>query len=255
MKNNTLAYRFIKEVKFSFPMEASNNKMPRHIGIIMDGNRRFAKRLMLKPWMGHEWGAKKVESLFKWCKEIGIKEVTLYTFSVENFNRPKDEFNFLMDIFRKEFDRLLNDEKIMEEGLRINFVGRIYMFPKDIEEKMRKIINKTKNNKNYIVNFAMAYGGRTEIIDAARKIAEQIKEGKLDVDQINEETFSRNLYFPDDCDMVIRTGGEKRTSNFLPFQGAYAEWIFVDKMWPEFEKEDLIAAIKDYRERERRFGK
>lgn len=229
--------------------------LPKHLGIILDGNRRFAKRLMLKPWKGHEWGAEKVKKLFTWARDLGIKEITLYAFSIENFNRPKEEFDYLMDLFRKEFEALKDDNEIMENGVRINFIGRIWMFPKDIEEKMRYIMEKTKNNKSYIVNFAMAYGGRAEIIDATRKIARDIKEGKLDVDDINEEVFARNLYTESEPDLIIRTSGEHRISGFMLWQGSYAEYYFCPKLWPEFEKEDLIKAIEDYSLRERRFGR
>ena len=237
------------------PMESTKNKVPEHIGIILDGNRRFAKRLMMKPWKGHEWGAKKVEKLFNWCKDLGIKEATLYTFSIENFNRPKDEFDFLMKIFKMELKRILKNEDVMKEGIRVNFIGRISMFDNELETLMKQVMEKTKDNDRYIVNFAMAYGGRSEVVDATRKIAEQIKEGKLNIDQINEETFKNYLYTADEPDLIIRTGGEKRTSNFLPFQGAYSEWLFLEKTWPEFEKEDLIEAIAEYGRRERRFGK
>ncbi len=129
------------------------------------------------------------------------------------------------------------------------------MFNSGLETLMRQVMEKTKDNDRYIVNFAMAYGGRSEVVDATRKIAEQIKEGKLNIDQINEETFKNYLYTADEPDLIIRTGGEKRTSNFLPFQGAYSEWLFLEKTWPEFEKEDLIEAIAEYGRRERRFGK
>jgi|SRR3989344_2804360 len=236
-------------------MNPTNSKIPRHIGIILDGNRRFAKRLMLKPWKGHEWGAKKVEKLFEWAKELGIKEATLYCFSIQNFNRPKKEFDFLMRVFKEEAEKLLKKKsKLKEEGVRINFIGRINMFPKGLYEDMKKIMEITKDNKKYIVNFAMAYGGREEVIDATVKIAKQIKDGKLNIDQINEETFSKNLYFNDEPDLIIRTGGERRTSNFLIWQSHYSEWIFLEKFWPEFEKEDLIQAIDEYKKRERRFG-
>jgi len=236
-------------------MNPTNSKVPRHIGIILDGNRRFAKRLMLKPWKGHEWGAKKVEKLFEWAKELGIKEATLYCFSIQNFNRPKKEFDFLMRVFKEEAEKLLKKKsKLKEEGVRINFIGRINMFPKGLYEDMKKIMEITKDNKKYIVNFAMAYGGREEVIDATVKIAKQIKDGKLNIDQINEETFSKNLYFNDEPDLIIRTGGERRTSNFLIWQSHYSEWIFLEKFWPEFEKEDLIQAIDEYKKRERRFG-
>lgn len=236
-------------------MKASENKIPKHIGIILDGNRRLAKRLMMKPWKGHEWGAQKVEKLLDWCKELDIKELTLYAFSIENFNRPKEEFDYLMNLFKKEFERLKNDKRIHENKVRINVIGRIWMFPKDVQKNIKEVMERTKNYNDYIVNFAMAYGGRQEVVDAAKKIAQLVKENKLDIDQINEETFSKNLYMEDEPDLVIRTGGEHRISNFLIWQSNYAEWIFIDKMWPEFEKEDLINSINEYVKRERKFGK
>ncbi len=236
-------------------MEASDNKVPKHIGIILDGNRRFAKRLMLKPWKGHEWGYEKVKKLLDWAKELDIKEITLYAFSVENFNRPKEEFDFLMELFEKACDEIKEDKRVEENKIRINFLGRIWMFPKDIQQKMHELMELTKDNDRFILNFAMAYGGRAEIIDATKKIAQAIKEGKLDVDDINEETFKQSLYTESEPDLIIRTSGEKRTSGFMLWQGSYAELCFVDKLWPEFEKEDLQAAIEDYSKRERRFGK
>jgi len=233
----------------------NQRNVPKHIGIIMDGNRRFSKRLMMKPWKGHEWGAKKIKKLMEWCKEFNVRELTLYTFSIQNFNRPKEEFEYLMDLFRKNFDRLKNDNRVEELGIKINVIGRTWMFPKDIQEKIKKVMDKTKKNKKYIINFAMAYGGREEVIDAVKKVAEQVKKGKLDIDDINDETFSRNLYFSDEPDLIIRTGGERRSSNFLPYQSAYSEWIFLDKMWPEFTKQDFKIAIENYMNRERRFGR
>ena len=234
-----------------------NMTIPKHIGIILDGNRRFAKKLMMKPWMGHEWGAQKVEKLFDWCKELGIKEITLYAFSIQNFNRPKEEFDYLMNIFKKEFNRLLNDEilKLEKDKVRINFIGRIWKFPEDIQDIMKKLMYKTKDYNNYTINFAMAYGGREEVLDAVKRIGEKVKNGKLDINEINEEIFSENLYMDHEPDLIIRTGGEKRTSNFLIWQSWYSEWLFLEKTWPEFEKEDLIKAIEDFSQRERRFGK
>jgi len=230
-------------------------EVPKHIGIIMDGNRRFSKRLMMKPWKGHEWGAKKIEKLLDWSQEYKVKELTLYAFSVQNFNRPKDEFDFLMDIFRENFDKLKDDERLMKNKIRVNVIGRLYMFPSDIHERMKYIMEKTKDNDKYIINFAMAYGGREEVIDAAKKIAQQVKTGTLDIDDINEKTFQKNLYMPDEPDLIIRTGAVHRTSNFLAFQSAYSEYFFVDKMWPDFEKEDFVLAIEDYKKRHRRFGR
>jgi tritrans,polycis-undecaprenyl-diphosphate synthase [geranylgeranyl-diphosphate specific] len=229
--------------------------VPKHIGIILDGNRRFSKKLMMKPWKGHEWGAKKVEKLMDWCHEFDIKELTLYCFSIQNFNRPKLEFNYLMNLFRKEFDRFKDDKRVHENKIRINVIGRLYLFPKDIQEKIKEIMDMTKDYNNYTINLAFGYGGREEVIDAVVKVAKQVKEGKLDIEQINENTFSKNLYFDSEPDMIIRTGGDKRTSNFLIWQSTYSEWVFLEKTWPEFEKEDLELAINDFSNRERRFGK
>lgn len=231
------------------------NKIPKHVGIILDGNRRFSKKLMLKPWMGHEWGAKKVEKLLEWACDLDIKELTLYAFSYENFNRPKKEFNFLMDLFSKEFERLKHDKRVKERKIRINFIGRIWMFPKEIQEKMEDIMEDTKAHNGYLLNIAMAYGGRTEVIDAVRKISEQIKNDTLKIEDINEESFSRCLYMKDEPDLIIRTGGNHRTSNFLIWQAAYSEYFFLEKTWPEFEKEDLVTAIKNFSKQHRRFGK
>ncbi len=234
-------------------MKETDNKVPKHVGIILDGNRRFAKKLMMKPWKGHEWGAQKIEKLFEWCKELNINELTLYCFSLENFNRPKNEFDYLMKIFKETFTKVKDDPRLKD--IKINFIGRIKMFSKEIQDAMYSIMEKTKDNTKYIINFAMAYSGRGEIVDAVRKIAEQVKNGKLDINSINEEIFSKNLYMEDQPDLIIRTGGDHRTSNFLNFQAAYSEWIFLDKTWPEFEKQDFEQCIIEYGNRERRFGK
>lgn len=236
-------------------MKPSDNKVPKHIGIIMDGNRRFAKRLMLKPWKGHEWGYEKVKKLLDWGKELDLEELTLYAFSIENFDRPKEEFDYIMDLARKAFDELKKDKRVSENKVRINFIGRIWMFPKDIQKKMQDLMEQTKKHDRFFLNFAMAYGGRAEIIDATKRIAEAVKNGTLDVNEINENTFREHLYMESEPDLIIRTSGEKRTSGFLLWQGSYAELYFVDKLWPEFEKEDLVKAIEDYSKRERRFGK
>lgn len=229
--------------------------VPNHVGIVLDGNRRFAKRLMLKPWKGHEWGAKKVEKLFEWCKELNIKEITLYVFSLKNFNRPKQEFDYLMNLFTDFLSKPELIEKIHKSKIRINFIGRLNLLPKNLQKLMKNLSNSTSNYKDYIMNFAMAYDGRAEVIDATKKIAKQVKEGKLNLSQINEEVFSKNVYLDSKPELIIRTSGERRTSGFLLWQGDYAEWYFLDKFWPEFEKEDLIKAINDFKNRERRFGK
>jgi len=233
------------------------NKIPKHIAIILDGNRRFAKKLMLKPWKGHEWGKDKIEKLLDWCKEIGISELTLYTFSVQNFNRPKKEFDYLMNLFSQAFQSLITDENKRKKlkQIQIRFIGRIWMFPQEIQEKMKQLMKQTKNNQPYKINFAMAYGGREEVIDAVKQIAESVKKGKTDISSINEKTFAQNLYLDSEPEIIIRTGGEQRTSNFLIWQSHYSEWFFLEKNWPEFEKQDLIKVINEFNSRERRFGK
>ena len=230
-------------------------KVPKHIGIILDGNRRLAKKLMMKPWKGHEWGAKKVEKLLEWAINMGVEELTLYSLSIENFNRPKLEFEYLINLFKKEFKRISTDSRINEQGIKINFIGRTWMFDDELQEILSKLSDKTKNNSKLIVNFAMAYGGRQEVIDATKKIAEQVKSGKLEIEKINEDVFSENLDQSSEPELIIRTGGEKRTSNFLNFQSAYSEWIFLDKHWPEFEEEDLISAINEFSNRKIRRGR
>ena len=236
-------------------MEPTTNTVPKHVGIVLDGNRRFAKQLMLKPWKGHEWGAKKVEQLLYWCEEFDVKELTLYTFSVENFDRPQKEFDYLMKLILKEFTKLKDDKRITEKDIRINFIGRINMFPEQVQQSMQALMDKTKDHTTYIVNFAMAYGGRAEVVDATRKIAEQVEAGKLSVESINQETFSDYLYTNSDVDLLIRTS-ESRLSGFLPWQTVYSEIIFLpEKLWPEFEKEDFVACLEEYGRRKRRFGK
>ena len=232
------------------------SKIPKHIAIILDGNRRFAKKLGLKPWKGHELGMKKLEELFNWCTELGVKELTLYSFSTENFSRSKDEINFLFGLFKKKFSELKKEEGIIKNNVRINVIGRTEMFPADMQKSMLEAVEKTKGNRKLIVNFALAYGGRQEIEDVFKRIAKDISSGKLKSEDINENLIKQNLYMQSEPDLVIRPGGEIRTSNFLIWQSAYSEWIFLkDKLWPEFTKKDLENCIKEYGKRERRFGK
>lgn len=234
------------------------SEVPRHVGIIIDGNRRFAKRLMLKPWKGHEWGVEKFAKFTQWCFDLGIEEITAYVFSIQNFNRPKEEFEYIMNIFRKEAEALLQPEKLKElkeKGMRINFIGRQWMLPKDLQELQNKVMEATKENKPRRINFAMAYGGREEIIDAVQRIAAEAQQGKLDPAKINEEIFGKHLWLDSNPELIIRTGGEKRTSNFLTWQGIYSELIFIEKFWPELEKEDVVACVEEYKSRERRFGR
>ena len=228
-------------------------KVPKHLGVILDGNRRFAKRLMKSPQKGHEWGYKKVRELINWCAELKINELTLYCFSIENFDRPKREFDYLMKLFTKAFRELLKEKEIKK--MKIKFIGRSWMFPKELQKAMFELKEKTKNNGPLKINFAMAYGGRAEIVDAVKKIAEAVKYNNLDPKEINEKTVEDNLYLSSEPDLVIRTS-ESRLSGFLLWQSSYSEIIFLPNiLWPEFTKENFIDCLKEYSDRDRRFGK
>jgi len=222
-----------------------------HVAIILDGNRRYAKKLMLEPWKGHDFGADKVERLLEWCEEFKIKELTLYTFSMQNFNRPKEEVDYLMGVVKRMAKKFMQDPRIIEKGVQINIVGRYSLFPQDVIEVCEQVMDKTKNNSNYILNLAFGYGGREEIIDAVKSIVAE----HPSQEEITEEYFANHLYMKSEPDLVIRTGGAMRTSNFLPWQTIYSEWFFLDKTWPEMEKVDFKAILDEFQERERRFGK
>jgi len=203
---------------------------------------------------GHRLGAVKAKKLVEeWAPELGIKELTLYSFSMQNFGRSKVEINFLfrlfVDVFTKEATNLTNKD------IKVKFIGRLHLFPKRIQNLAREVMEKTKNNLKLTVNFAFGYGSREEIIDGIKKLAHDIKQGKLHPDKIDENLFSSYLYLNSDPEIVIRTGGAMRTSNFLLWQSNYSEWFFLQKTWPEFEKEDLMAVLQEFQQRERRFGK
>jgi tritrans,polycis-undecaprenyl-diphosphate synthase [geranylgeranyl-diphosphate specific] len=219
-----------------------------HIAIILDGNRRFAKNLLKEPWKGHEYGADKVEKLLDWCDELNINQLTLYALSIENLKRSEKEVGYLMNILEKELKKLRDDKRLEKRKIKISFIGKRELLKKDFQELMIDIEEKTKNNDRFLINFAIAYGGRQEIIEAIKKLSVGNKE-------INEENFKECLWLKNEPDLIVRTGGEKRTSNFLPWQSTYSEWIFIDKLWPEFEKQDLIEAINEFNNRQRRFGK
>ncbi len=232
-------------------------QIPNHIAVILDGNRRFARRLMRVPWMGHAWGAKKARHFLKWCRDLGVKYVTLYAFSTQNFKRPKKEFDYLMKLFEREFRAIANPKDDAHRyGVRIRFMGRLNLLPVAVRAAMRTAEKATRRYKNYFVNVAIAYGGQEEITDAVKKLARKAAAGKLKPGHINEETVRHSLYtngspYPD---MVLRTGGDHRVSNFLLWQSAYSELIFTKKTWPEIKKADLEKAIREFQSRERRFG-
>jgi len=225
------------------------NKNPKHIAIVLDGNRRYAKKLGIPAFKGHERGFNKIKDLLKWCIELGIKEVTLYCFSTENFNRNKEEKDYLFNLFREKVNEFKKNKIVHDKKVRINVVGRISMFPKDMQKAMKEVMEKTKDYGNYKLNLALAYGGRSEIVDAFNKI---ISKG---IKEVDENVIKENLYLSDDVDILIRPGGEKRISNFLLWQSAYTELIFIEKLWPEFTKQDLVDIIEEFKRRERRFGR
>jgi len=236
----------IKLGNISLPMLESS--VPNHIAIILDGNRRYARKLGIPQLKGHEKGFNKIKELLEWCMELGVKELTLYCFSTENFNRDKKEVNYLFDLFRKKIEGFKKDKQIHDNKVKISVIGRISMFPEDMQKSMKEIMEMTKDYGNYKLNLALAYGGRSEIVDAVKRL---VKEGK----EISEESITSSLYLPDDVDLMIRPGGEKRLSNFLLWQNSYSELYFSDKLWPEFSKDDLREAVEWFKSRERRMGK
>jgi undecaprenyl diphosphate synthase len=226
-----------------------NNDL-KHIGIILDGNRRWAKSKGMMPWDGHNAGFNKLKELFSWVREFDIKELSLYCFSTQNFDRDPKEIDFLMNIFEKAAKDIVKDKEIHKNKVRVRFIGRLGMLPEKVQKAAKEAMDATKDYDDYIVNFCVAYGGREEIIDGINKA---IKEG---VKSVDEKTFSKYLYIQSDPDIIIRTSGEKRLSNFLMWHSAYSEFFFLDKHWPDFSKEDLENIIKDFKEkRNRRFGK
>ena len=234
-------------------MDQNNN--PKHIAIILDGNRRFAKKQGLKPWLGHKFGADKIKEISKWCRELGIKELTLYAFSIDNFNRSEQEKKVLFSLFEESIKKLKNDEGLDNNGIKVRFIGRLHMFPENIQKEMYEVMERTKNNDNFKLNFAMAYSSKAEITDALKKIIQKLKNKEIKEEYIDEELIKENLYLSSSPDILIRPGGEKRISDFLLWQISYSELFFIDKLWPEFTKQDLIHIIKEFNQRERRFGR
>lgn len=212
---------------------------------------------MLQPWKGHEWGAKKVEEVFGWCRELRIKEITIYALSLENLGkRPKQELNHLFNIARKEFHGVNTNRNhyIHKDKVRLHFFGELQRLPKDLQEEMRKASEATKSYSKFMINYAIAYGGRQEILSACRKLAAECP----DPSSISEDMLRHSLQtngMVGEPDLIIRTGGEKRLSNFLLFQSAYSELSFLEPFWPDLTKEQFIAAIEEFSDRKRRFGK
>ena len=227
--------------------------LPQHIAIIMDGNRRWAKREGLDTPSGHKEGAENLKRIARYANKIGIKYMTVYAFSTENWKRSQAEVGAIMKLLKFYLRDFFNNYK---DDIKINVIGRKDNLHEDLKEEIEKAVEKTKNNTGMILNIAFNYGGRDEIVHATKQIAEQVKDGNLNAEEIDEKTFANNLYTANqpDPDLLIRTSGEERISNFLLWQIAYTEFVFSNKYWPEFSEADLDEAIKMYQQRTRKFG-
>jgi tritrans,polycis-undecaprenyl-diphosphate synthase [geranylgeranyl-diphosphate specific] len=241
--------RLLKEVKSQPP--------PEHVAIIMDGNRRFARELGLSSQDGHIEGKNKLEEMLNWGLEVGIRILTVYAFSTENRSRSEEEVSELMRLFEENFYKAANDERIHKHKIRIKVLGNVTLLPEKVQKAIAYAEGKTQNHDQYHLNLAVAYGGREEILYAIRNIASQVKSGKITIEDIDENLFSKHLYTADmpDPDLIMRTSGEVRVSNFLLWQLAYSELYFVDVYWPGFRKIDFLRAIRSYQNRMRRYGK
>jgi tritrans,polycis-undecaprenyl-diphosphate synthase [geranylgeranyl-diphosphate specific] len=238
--------------------QVKNGSKPEHIAIILDGNRRWASEKVLNPWFGHEKGAEKVEQLLDWCLKLDVKSVTLYAFSTENFHRSGNEVEEIMRIAQERFEKLLTDERILRDKIRVKVIGRVNLLPESLQKLIRDVEKATEKYDQHFLNFAFAYGGRAEIVDAAKKIAQEVHEGRLDPSNVNEQTFEQYLYtshMPNqDPDLIIRTSGEERLSGFLLWQSAYSELCFLDVYWPDFRMIDLLRSVRTFQKRHRRYG-
>ena len=231
----------------------NNITIPKHIGIIMDGNGRWAKKRLLPRNMGHKKGAEVFKDITKYCNQLGLEAVTFYAFSTENWKRPQEEIDGLMKLFKQYLIDAFDYEK---ENNRVIFLGDKSAFNDELKELMIEIETKTADRTGMILNLALNYGSRSEIVNACRQIAQKVKDGDMSVDDISEENFSDYLYTKNqpDPDFILRPSGEKRISNFLLWQCAYSEFIYMDVLWPDFTRKDLDAAIEEFNRRNRRFG-
>ena len=230
------------------------NNLPEHIAIIMDGNRRWAKEKNLEVKQGHYAGAENLEKIAQYANKIGIKYMTVYAFSTENWKRSENEVKALMMILKNYIEKLL--ERTSANNIKINILGDISRLEIGLQNSINKIIDKTKNNTGLTLNIAFNYGGRAEILRATKQIAEEVHEGKLDLEKIDEKCIVNHLYTKGqpDPDILIRTSGEIRISNFLLWQLAYTEFIFIDKYWPDFNENDIEESIHIFQKRHRKFG-
>jgi len=235
-------------------MNDKKSKIPRHVAIIMDGNGRWAKEHGLPRIKGHEAGAKSVRAVIHGCRDLGIEYLTLYAFSVENWVRPKAEIRALMMLLRRFLKK--DEQELHDNQVRLRTIGRIQDLPTDVSKELERVKAETRDYKHGNLVLALSYGGRSELVDAVREIAAKVRTGEIDPVDIDEKTLSNHLYASDipDPDLMIRTSGEVRLSNFLLWQLSYAELYFTDVYWPDFREEDLRQAVEVYAARHRRYG-
>ncbi|MEE1133160.1 polyprenyl diphosphate synthase [uncultured Methanobrevibacter sp.] len=232
-------------------------KMPKHVAIIMDGNRRYSKlQGNIDVVKGHEIGVDTLEKVLDWSIELGIEIITVYAFSTENFNRPEHEVEGLMNLFVKNFKRLVDHPKIHNNEVKVKVVGKLDLIPESVRDAIKEAEDATAHYNKRLFNIAIGYDGRLEIIDSVKKIIEQVQAGEISIDDVDEDLISKNLYTEglEDPNLIIRTSGEERLSGFLLWQSSYSELYFCETLWPELRKVDFIRAIRSYQERERRFG-
>lgn len=228
--------------------------IPKHIAIIMDGNRRWAKQRNIETKLGHKEGAENLKRIAKHANQKGIKYLTVYAFSTENWKRTKEEIGALMILLQKYVEDFLTDDNL--DNIRVNVIGDISKLEQGLQKSIQKIVEKSKENTGLTLNIAFNYGGRAEIVKAMQKIGSQIKNEEIQIEDINEELVEKSLYTQGmpEPDLLIRTGGQQRISNFLLWQLAYTEFVFVSKYWPDFSNEDLDEAIRNFESRNRNFG-
>lgn len=239
----------------NLPENIDKNKLPRHLAIIMDGNGRWAKQQGFLRAFGHESGSKSVKEIIKTSAKIGIEFLTLYAFSTENWNRPKLEVDTLMRILINSLKKEL--PTLEKNNIRLNTIGNLEKLPSSAQKELLDVMEKTKNNNRMTLTLALSYGSREEIVSAIKEISNKVKNNIISIDSIDDSIINEHLYTHDlpDVDLLIRTSGEHRISNFLLWQIAYAELYFTDILWPDFKEQDLYEAIVSYQKRERRFGK
>lgn len=267
---NWLRDRAYGEYERMLEEEILERSLPEHVAIIMDGNRRFARKIGVSAEEGYLYGAEVTERMIEWCFDLGIKQLTIYAFSIENFCRTEEEKEQLFELMRAEFEKISKDDRVHRRGVRVRAIGNISLLPASVREAIKKAEHATERYRNFRLFIAVAYSGRMEILDSVRIIASMVKKGLLSASEINEDTISQHLYISESklrdgspctgteedvktaVDLIIRTGGEMRLSNFVPWQalGNECAAYFCAPFWPEFRRIDLLRAIRTYQERE-----